>query len=643
MSGRWIYVAISLIAIGCTGNFFCRILIALGFALFYRHELDRISWKVNAVFMLVMLILSAPVNLKMSEGRVVALRNGYQIIRNGLTCAMIYSNDSEVSLDDIVRIDCELEKIDGYDNFELSTFALWAKGQQICWQGSIRKYEVIDRGISLRRLMYEHNRDNGNGWINQLLLASGMESDSDYRYFFTASGMHVSFLAALIRRLYGRRNYPLQTLVKTIRTMAFIGLVFRFPYGYVRVLINLVTELFIDDDRDRVSLRAILLALYRPYYVRSIAYLIPTGLAMIGLFCEKRSPLVSKLFVTALQLHFYGYCNILNSLFFSLGRTVSGISYCLALMGSFLPVKADLSEGISGILSLMDRLPQFCLNGRLPLVGLALACKLLTDYCLKQENRYFLMLALLFVLNHYQSVLNPFYCVEFLDIGQGDCSLVTVPFSTKGILIDTGGNVYKDVGSDIVVPFLRSKGLTEVEVIISHGDYDHCGALASIGRQFRVSEVDWNKEKERDIDGLKLLSPLYDRHYEEVNDDSQLTYFRIDRFGFLYLGDISEPIEEDLVNSYQNLDVSVVKIAHHGSRTATGDALLSHYRVPFAVISAGRNNRFDHPHQEVVERLRNYGVNILCTSWQHAIRFRIFHGFMIYSDADGSIGLYTGR
>ena len=77
MSGRWIYVAISLIAIGCTGNFFCRILIALGFALFYRHELDRISWKVNAAFMLVMLILSAPVNLKMSEGRVVALRNGY--------------------------------------------------------------------------------------------------------------------------------------------------------------------------------------------------------------------------------------------------------------------------------------------------------------------------------------------------------------------------------------------------------------------------------------------------------------------------------------------------------------------------------------------------------------------------------------
>ena len=359
MKGSWIYVAISLIAIGCTDNYFCRILVAVGFALFYRHVLDKITWKVNAIFMVIMLIASTPINPRITRGRVVGLRNGYQIIRNGFTCAMIYSNDDDVGLDDIVEISCDLQPVNGYDNFELSTFASWARGQQIYWQGKTDKYEIIRSDFSLRRQLYDINKKNGNDWINQLLFSSGMESDSDYRYFFTASGMHISFLVTLIRNLYGRRNYPGQALIRTIRTVTLLGFIFCFPYGFVRVLINLITELFIDERRDRISLRAIMLALYRPYYVRSVAYLIPVGLSMINLFCEKKSQLVSRLYITALQLHFYGYCNILNSLFFSAGRIISGSAYCLALAGSLLPFRLKAEGMINGFLSLLDELPQF--------------------------------------------------------------------------------------------------------------------------------------------------------------------------------------------------------------------------------------------------------------------------------------------
>ena len=185
-----------------------------------------------------------------------------------------------------------------------------------------------------------------------------------------------------------------------------------------------------------------------------------------------------------------------------------------------------------------------------------------------------------------------------------------------------------------MVPYLRSRGISSVDVIISHEDYDHSGALPSLYKQFRVRNVYYKGNEEIIINGLKILSPLFDERYEDANDDSQLSYFKIGAFGFLYLGDASQKVEEILVEKYQNLDVSVLKVSHHGSYTGTSDALLANYQIPIAVISAGRGNRFGHPSDSTMEKLDGYMVKVLCTKYEHAISFKVFSGFMIYQDAD---------
>ena len=640
MTGYWLYAAIVLVAIGLVNNLCYRVLLGICFIILYRHVLERKARIICSLLIVLLLLLSIPASGKITSGRVVSLRNGYQIVRNGFTCVMIYSRDEKVCLDDIVRIDCPLNKINSYDNFEVSTFASWAKGQNIYWQGSVDSYEIIRSEFSLRRAIYQHNRANGNEWINQLLFGNGMASESDYKYFFVASGMHVSLLASWLRSANGRKHYPLQAQLKTIRTICLLGLVFRFPYAFVRVMVNLISDLLIDDRRDKTALRAIIMVLYKPYYVKSVTFLVPFGLSFINLFLENRNAIVSRFYILLIQLYFYGSCNIMSTLFFSLARSCAAMSYGLALACCLLPLRIPLEDNLIAFLNILDEIRPVYVNGRIPVVLLIIILKYLIDYVNKNDRKYLITAVILLIINNYQSILVPFYTVTFLDVGQGDCSLITMPFSCHGILIDTGGSVYKDVGNDIVVPYLRSRGLSSVDVIISHDDYDHCGALETLQQQFRVENVYYKGNEELVINGLKLLSPLYDERFEDLNDDSQLTYFRIGEFGFLYLGDASQKVEERLVQKYQNLDVTVLKVSHHGSYTGTSDALLANYQIPIAVISAGRGNGYDHPSDVTVEKLESYLVKILCTKYEHAISFTVFDDFMIYRDADGKLGVH---
>ena len=641
MSGYWLHAAIALVTIGLVNNFHYRILMGLCFILFYRHVLEKRARLITSLLIVLLLILSIPGNKKITQGRVVSLRNGYQIVSNGLTSVMIYSHDEDVCFDDIVKIDCELNEVNGYDNFEISTFVSWAKGQNIYCQGSIEKYEIIRSEFSLRRVIYQHNKTNGNEWINQLLFGNGMASESDYKYFFVASGMHVSLLAKWLRSYYGRRHYPLQAQLKTIKAICLLGLVFRFPYVFVRVLVNLTTDLLIDDRRDKTALRAILMVLYRPYYVKSVTFLVPFGLSFINLFAENRRNITARVYILLVQLYFYGSCNIMSTLFFSLARTCSALSYGLGLACCLMPFRIPLEGNIIAFLNILDEIKPFYINGRLSIIMLVMILKYLLDYVNGNDRKCLLMIVLLLLINNFQAAFVPFYTVSYLDVGQGDCSLITMPFSAHGLLIDTGGNIYKDVAGDIVVPYLGSRGISSVDVIISHEDYDHSGALPSLYKQFRVRNVYYKGNEEITINGLKILSPLFDERYEDANDDSQLSYFKIGAFGFLYLGDASQKVEEILVQKYQNLDVSVLKVSHHGSYTGTSDALLANYQIPIAVISAGRGNGYNHPSDSTMEKLDGYMVKVLCTKYEHAISFKVFSDFMIYQDADGKLGVHV--
>ena len=587
------------------------------------------------------LIFSVRFPARITSGRVIEIRNSYLIVSDGYSRVLLYGNDEDIGLDDLLEFNSQLEEVEGYDNFEVSTFPLWAKGQGIYYRGELKEYRIIEKGASLRRIIMDHCRKYDNKWALMLLFNTGLESDSDFRYFITHAGFHVTFLVRMIRKIYERWFYHHDAENLTFVTVLLLGAVFGFPNTWLRVSFGLLAKLLWENRRDQLGFQACLLMLVKPYYIKTVSFIIPMGLGFLNLFnIEGSNAVVRYVFLILCQSRFYGYCDLMQmGLFSFLTSAVSGL-YAAAVVLSFLPFHIDLNELAVNYAGMLEKIPSVYLDGRCDVILFMIIVLLLLGYGNSGKRYYVLYAVGLLLLNNCQAVLSPGYRITWLDIGQGDCALISFPFSSHGLLIDTGGNAYKDVSHDITIPYLRSRGIKSVDVILSHLDNDHAGGLHTLAGEFNVGRVWFDKQEKIMIGKLEIIDPLYDHQYRDVNDNSQISYFRIEGNGFLFLGDISGMVEEDLVNDYGELDVDVIKIAHHGSATATSDKLLSCYKPRFAVISAGRNNRFNHPDPSVTDRLSRYSVTVFCTKSDHAVEFRVFRWFTFYRCASGRYGFF---
>lgn len=258
---------------------------------------------------------------------------------------------------------------------------------------------------------------------------------------------------------------------------------------------------------------------------------------------------------------------------------------------------------------------------------------------------------------------NPYGEIVFVDVGQGDATLIKLPYNRGTYLIDTGGEVQFSkaeweerksrfsVGEDIVVPFLKSKGITSIDtLILTHGDLDHIGGSAAVLKEMKVKEVlispnsDEKGEMKKimkiagqkrvpvkeawypyswagDKDGLHIVSPQ-DEEYEG-NNDSIVLYGEIGSLKWLFTGDLEEQGENEFIRNF-DLPIDVLKVGHHGSNTSTTEEFLVDTKPSVAVISAGETNRFGHPHPEVVERLKRRGITIYSTGENGAITYRFW-------------------
>ena len=247
--------------------------------------------------------------------------------------------------------------------------------------------------------------------------------------------------------------------------------------------------------------------------------------------------------------------------------------------------------------------------------------------------------------------------VSFLDIGQGDAIFIDSP-SHGQILIDGGsgnGAVLSALGA--VMPFYDR--FIDV-VIATHPDEDHSGGLVGVLQRYRVGAVLLSggiattataRALEEEIlsrgvptftarrgmnillDGSTSLAVLFpDRDVSTVptNEGSIITRLVHGDTSYLFTGDAPQSIERYLLAlDGERLKSDVLKVGHHGSRTSTGELFLGTVSPTFAVISAGRGNRYGHPHEEVIERLKHFGVTVLTTYEQGTI--------VLESDSEGGI------
>jgi competence protein ComEC len=237
--------------------------------------------------------------------------------------------------------------------------------------------------------------------------------------------------------------------------------------------------------------------------------------------------------------------------------------------------------------------------------------------------------------------------VNFINVGMGDCILIEAP-NKINILIDGGGNPQSDfdVGSKIVIPYLRRKGVNEIDLLIlTHPHLDHLEGLLPVLKELKVDMVldsgltcdsseykefislilkkgiPYHKAKAGDnfifSNNLEifLLNPLYDSDFYEESDFNnasivvKLFYKNAD---FLFTGDIEEAAEKKLLVWQNILQSDILKVGHHGSSTSTNLEFLDKVNPNIAVITVGKNH-FGHPSQKIIERLEDKNIQIYRT------------------------------
>ncbi|MDE5779582.1 MAG: DNA internalization-related competence protein ComEC/Rec2 [Lachnospiraceae bacterium] len=234
------------------------------------------------------------------------------------------------------------------------------------------------------------------------------------------------------------------------------------------------------------------------------------------------------------------------------------------------------------------------------------------------------------------------------DVGQGDGIYIRTPEKIH-ILMDGGSSSKQKVGSYVLKNGVKYYGAGEIDyVFISHLDNDHYSGVMELLETKEVKiknivlpdianpdEAYWKLENLGRQSGCSLiymkrgdyikigeviiscLNPLK-KEYDDKNSGSLVFQLNFKEFDMLLTGDITQSIEQDIL-PYVRGSIEVLKVAHHGSKTASGEDFVRHLSPALAMISVGKNNRYGHPSQAVMEILNKYCDNIYLTKDSGAI------------------------
>lgn len=237
--------------------------------------------------------------------------------------------------------------------------------------------------------------------------------------------------------------------------------------------------------------------------------------------------------------------------------------------------------------------------------------------------------------------------VHFIDVGQGDCSLVIS--EGEALLIDTG----EKENAQKLCEYMRDQGVDKIKyMLLTHQHSDHMGGASEILNSMEVENIIIPKLPEDmtpttkfyenfltsvQENGLKLtpaepgkvyeigecsleiIAPV--EEYSDLNNFSAAAILTHGADSFLFTGDIEKKAENDILESGRMRDIDVLKAAHHGSSTSNGKDFLAAAAPDYAVICCGAGNSYNHPNEDAVERIRKYTDKIYRTDIDGTIVF----------------------
>lgn len=536
----------------------------------------------------------------------------------------------------------------------------------------ILEIEKINKQVSTNNIIYKIKNIiksridmyDKTGYLNAFILGNKNNIDnntySNYSkngiiHIFSISGMHISLLASIILSLLNRINKSSKNVVVVIMFLIFYLVLTNYQASIIRSIIFYIVINLFKLRKVKVStlnsflISVSLILLFVPNFIFNIGFLYSSSVSFSLIFYKNKfnknyimnllyvsfiSFLISLPITISLNYQVNLLSIIINLLFVPL---VSFILYPLSLIvfvfpifislfNFFISITEFLSNNISNINFFNLYIPKMNFI-------IIIIYYLLVYLLLSKNIKWLIVLCFyIFVVKNINIIDNNYY-VYFLDVGQGDMSVIK--YKDECIVIDTGpSTMYTYKITDNHIKFLHSIGVNNIDLlVISHGDNDHIGNANYLIDNFNVKNIIINKgeinESEKLLPKNKIVNNYKSKMkfyilehalFDNENSNSIVNYLVAYDIKFIFMGDGSKETELDIVNKY-NINADVIKIGHHGSKTSSDEYFIKKINPIYSIISVGKNNRYNHPNIETLNSIKN--TKVFRTDKDGTISFKI--------------------
>ena len=543
----------------------------------------------------------------------------------------------------------------------------YLKSQNI--SGIIRTdaYERIDEPYSIHvfrrdvRTYFEERDEDSAFLMRTFILADNRALDSEFKdkasvlgvsHLFAVSGMHVAFMAGMLYFLLKKVGDAWADFGVGLFLVFYIFLTGAPPSvlraATMAVCLIVVKRLKLPFSAlDILSLLCIGILMVRPYSLHDMGFVLSFMVSFTllmgkdALHGKKRSvqtfnvSLMAFLVTVPIVLSIQNQLNVM-SIFYNallvwfLMLAILPLVYLTAVFPVLSPLLLTVYGVFEGVIVFMHDYGMVIVRGHMPPGVIRIIYWGMFAWVIAGYSHFsrMLMRTGLFIgfilLVMFAPLLNPTNRLTMFAV-DGDAFLVEAPFSSCNILIDTGGAST----SDALVSALHRKHIRRLDyVVITHYHADHYGGYEDVAKDFRLEHVVTPSNVEafhgHTIHCGTIRFYIYpkERVFSGKNDGSIVLWMDRGPSSILFTGDIEEAREESIVKTYDALlKADMLKVPHHGSNTSSTKGFLEAVQADEALVSAHPNNRFGHPGQEAIERMREYGMTVYRTDQYGSVEF----------------------
>ncbi len=478
-------------------------------------------------------------------------------------------------------------------------------------------------------------------------------------HVFAISGMHLGMLYKLtskqLKKIKNWKKHIISILVVTIY-VSLINVSISSKRAYCFLLLNTINQIFcLNLTKKQIFFFTLCVILWiNPFSIFQVGFQYSFLTSFLFLFWieKKKKSLRSIIFggfliflfhlpITAYNSYTINIWSIINNIV--LIPIILFVIFPLLLLSLICPILeifiSIVINGFEFFNFLLSNLPlSEIILPKMPLFWYIIYYFLLLLYIALRKSNILILLGIFLCLWNISPKWNKNGYFYFLDVGQGDAILIVAPYQKEVILIDTGPQNRK-ISSNII-NFLRSLGIKKLNVLfITHGDQDHIGNAITILNEIPTEKIILNEGSDTSLEievkkkYKNKISKTYQTKYlkfkildhvteNQENDNSLICHVCIYQTCSLFLGDAGKKVEEEIASKYQ-IKADILKVGHHGSNTSTSNALLKEFSFKFGIISAGRNNKYHHPHEITLKNLNKNKIKIMNTQKLGTISFKV--------------------